>query len=231
MDYIVSGFIKGIELIFSGDPEVYQVIGLSLVVSFTSVLLASFIGIPLGIYLGLKKFKGKKLFGLIISTFMGIPPVVLGLMVFLFLARRGPLGQWRLNFTVAGMIIAQTLLVLPIIMGNIFNSAKTYGGIIKMSCRTLGAGRLQTLYVLIKEMRVYILIAVITGFGRAISEVGAVALVGGNILGRTRVMTTYIMLNTSMGNYESSIAMGIVLLTLAFIVNGVIYKVIGGNDD
>lgn len=231
MDYIISGFVEAFKLIFSGDPEVYGIIGLSLLVSVTSVCIASAVSIPLGIYLGLKNFKGKKLVENVLSTLMGMPPVVLGLLVYLFLSRRGPLGPLGISFSVTGMIIAQTLLITPIIMGNILNSSKTHGVIIKQSCKTLGADRMQTLLVLIKELRVYILIAIITGFGRAISEVGAVMLVGGNIKDSTRVMTTFIAMNTGMGNYSKSIAMGIVLLTIAFVATGLIHRYVGETDD
>ncbi len=231
MNDIFNGIIEAVQLIFSGNIEVYEVIGTSLMVSLTSVLIATIISLPIGIYLGLKTFKGKGLFTRVLFTLMGIPPVVMGLMVFLIIARSGPLGHLRIYYTVTAMIIAQTLLILPIIMGNIYNSARAHGEIIKQSCKTLGATRVQTLVVLIKELRGYILIAVATGFGRAISEVGAVYLVGGNIADKTRVMTTYITMNTSMGNYSKSIAMAIILLTLAFIVNGFIYKYIGDSDD
>ncbi|MBI9013746.1 MAG: ABC transporter permease [Clostridiales bacterium] len=231
MDNIIKGIIEAIQLIFSGNTEVYEVIMTSLTVSLTSVLIATIISMPIGIFLGLKTFKGKGLFTRVLYTLMGIPPVVMGLVVFLFIARSGPLRNFRIFYTVTAMIIAQTLLILPIIMGNIYNSARTHGEIIKQSCKTLGASRMQTLFLLIKELRGYILIAVATGFGRAISEVGAVYLVGGNILHETRVMTTYITLNTSMGNYSKSIAMAIILLTLSFMVNGLIYRYIGDSDD
>jgi|LGVF01.2.fsa_nt_gb tungstate transport system permease protein len=231
MDNIINGILEAVQLIFSGNIEVYEVIGTSLVVSLTSVLIATIISLPIGIYLGLKSFKGKGLFTRVLFTLMGIPPVVMGLTVFLFIARSGPFGHLKIYYTVTAMIIAQTLLILPIIMGNIYNSSRSHGEIIKQSCKTLGASRVQTLFILIKELRGYILIAVATGFGRAISEVGAVYLVGGNMVHKTRVMTTYITMNTSMGNYSKSIAMAIILLTLAFIVNGFIYKYIGDTDD
>ncbi|WP_240841329.1 ABC transporter permease [Acidaminobacter sp. JC074] len=209
----------------------YSIIGLSLLVSLTSVAIASGISIPLGIVTGLHDFRGKKLFTRVTYAFMGIPPVVLGLVVFLFLARKGPLGYLNIKFTVTAMIIAQTLLVIPIILGNIFNSVTAHGRVIMLSCKTLGASRMQTLWILIKELKRSMLIAVITGFGRAISEVGAVFIVGGNIKDETRTMTTYIVMQNSMGNYEVSIALGIVLLTIVFIVNGILHKYVGVYDD
>lgn len=231
MDYIVEGFIEAFKLLFSRDPEIYRIIGSSLYVSLTSVFIATIISMPLGIYLGLKKFKGKMILGRVLNTLMAMPPVVLGLFVYLFVSRKGPIGHLELHYTKTAMIIAQTLLVLPIIMGNIFNSTKVHGHIIRQSCKTLGADSTQTLLVLIKELRVYIFIAVVTGLGRAISEVGAVLLVGGNIDGKTRVMTTFIAMNTSMGNYSKSIAMGLILLTIAFGINGLLQRYIGAYHD
>ncbi|MCH4888994.1 ABC transporter permease subunit [Acidaminobacter sp. JC074] len=231
MDYIFKGLKGALLLIFSGDLEMYSIIGLSLLVSLTSVAIASGISIPLGIVTGLHDFRGKKLFTRVTYAFMGIPPVVLGLVVFLFLARKGPLGYLNIKFTVTAMIIAQTLLVIPIILGNIFNSVTAHGRVIMLSCKTLGASRMQTLWILIKELKRSMLIAVITGFGRAISEVGAVFIVGGNIKDETRTMTTYIVMQNSMGNYEVSIALGIVLLTIVFIVNGILHKYVGVYDD
>lgn len=232
MDFILEGIKEAFLLIISFDPEIYRVIGLSLYVSITSVVIATIISLPIGIVAGLKEFRGKQLFSRLLFTFMGMPPVVLGLIVMIFISRRGPLGQYMLYYTPEAMIIAQTLLVIPIIMGNIFNNVKAHGQEIKLSCKTLGAGKLYTLWVLIQELRVYILIAIGTGFGRAISEVGAIWLVGGNIEDKTRAMTTFIAMNTSMGNYGTSIAMGIVLLSLAFIINSLLYKVvIGVNHD
>lgn len=230
MDYIINGFIEAFELIISRDPEIYKIIGLSLYVSLTAVFISTLIGVPLGIVTGLSNFKGKKIYSRWLFTFMGIPPVVLGLVVAIVIARRGPLGQLGIMFTPTAMIIAQTLLVLPIITGNIFNNVKVEGPEISMSCKTLGASKFQMLFTLIKEMRTYILVAVVTGFGRAISEVGAIMLVGGNIKDKTRAMTTFIVLSNRMGDYTKSIAMGIVLITIAFIVNSVLYRVIGDHD-
>lgn len=232
MDYILDGIKEGFLLIISGDMEVYRIIALSLYVSITSVIIATLISLPIGIITGLKEFRGKQLFARFLYTFMGMPPVVLGLIVFMFISRRGPLGQLELIYTPTAMIIAQTLLVIPIIMGNIFNSSKAHGQEIKLSCKTLGAGKVYTLWVLIQELRGYILIAVVTGFGRATSEVGAIMLVGGNIRGKTRAMTTYIAMNNGMGNIATSMAMGMVLLTIAFVVNGLIHKtVMGAQND
>lgn len=229
MTHILNGFIEGFKLIISGDMEMYKVIFLSLFVSSFSVFIATLISLPVGIITGLKEFKGKKIFSRILFTLMGVPPVVVGLFVAIIIARRGPLGELQLMFTPTAMVVAQTLLVIPIVMGNIFNNVNVHGREILLSCRTLGAGKFYTLWILVKELKNYILIAVVTGFGRAISEVGAIMLVGGNIKGKTRAMTTFIAMNNSMGNYSQSIAMGIVLILLAFMINSILYRFILGD--
>jgi len=229
MDYILDGFLDAIRLLLSFDKEIYSIIILSIYISITSTLFSSFLGIPLGFFLGLKQFKYKKSLARLLNTTMSLPPVVVGLIVAVIISRRGPLGDFELLFTPAAMIIAQTLLVLPIITGIIFNNSKERGPEIKKICKTLGSDRLDTLKVLILEMRTTILIAVVTGFGRAISEVGAVMIVGGNIKNHTRVMTTFIAMNHSMGNYATSIAMGLVLLGISFVVNSILYSKIAGD--
>lgn len=230
MGYIFDGLKEAIRLLITFDKEIYSIILLSIFVSFTSTLIASLIGITSGLTLALKRFKLKKLITRLIYTFMSLPPVVVGLAVAIFISRRGPLGGYGLLFTPTAMIIAQTLLVTPIITGIIFNNAKEQGPLIKQTCETLGGNKLDLLILLIKEMRINILIAVVTGFGRAISEVGAVMLVGGNIKGHTRVMTTFIAMNNSMGNYSTSIAMGLVLLSISFIANSILYKYVMGDQ-
>lgn len=230
MNYILEGIKEAFILIFSGDPEIYSIIALSLLVSLMSVLLASIIALPLGIVTGLKDFFGKKMYVRLMYTLMGMPPVVLGLMVYLVIARRGPLGYLSLMYTPTAMVIAQTLLILPVITGNIYNSVMNNGLEISLSCKTLGASKFQTLIVLIKELRTFILVALVTGFGRAISAVGAIFMVGGNISGKTRTMTTFIMLSNSKGDISLSIAMGLVLILIAFIVTSILHRFIGEYD-
>lgn len=229
MGYIMDGLKEAFNLLLSFDREIYAIILLSIFVSFTSTIISSLIGTPIGLFLALKKFRFKKVVTRFLYTFMSLPPVVVGLVVAIIISRRGPLGHLGLLFTPTAMIIAQILLITPIITGIIFNNAKEHGYEIKQICVTLGGNRWDLLILLIKEMRINILIAVVTGFGRAISEVGAVMLVGGNILGHTRVMTTFIAMNNSMGNYSTSIAMGIVLLIISFIVNSILYKYVIGD--
>lgn len=223
MGYIMDGIKEAVGLLLSFDKEIYSIILLSIFVSFTSTIISFFLGMPFGIFLALKKFKFKRIITRFLYTSMSLPPVVVGLLVAIIVSRKGPFGYLELLYTPTAMIIAQTILVSPIIAGIIFNNAKEQAEDIKHICKTLGGNRWDTLILLIKEMRINILIAVITGFGRAVSEVGAVMLVGGNIRGQTRVMTTFIAMNNSMGNYSMSIAMGIVLLAISFIVNSILY--------
>lgn len=223
MDTIGQGIAEAVRLIFSADSEIFEIVGLSLYVSFSSVIIAAVAGIPAGILIGTYDFKVKGIIVRLIYTFMSLPPVIAGLTVFLILMRRGPLGSLQLNYTVPAMIIAQICLVVPIITGLTYNMVKEKAQIVDSLGKTLGAGKVQRLKLLIYEMRVGITTAVVTGFGRAISEVGAVMIVGGNIKGKTRVMTTYISELKGMGNYDRAIAVGMILLTISFIINALLY--------
>lgn len=230
MGYIINGFKEAFVLLFSGDTEMIRIILLSLFVSGTGTIFAAIIGVPLGLCLGIKRFPLKRLFGSVVYTAMGFPPVVIGLLVAIFLSRKGPFGRYELLFTPQAMMIAQFLLVLPIITGILFGSAKDKGQQVLELGHTLGANRRESLKLLIHELNSSVLLAVMTAFGRAISEVGAVMLVGGNIKGSTRVMTTFIAMNNSMGAYERSIAMAIVLLTISLLINGIVHHLNGGRN-
>lgn len=229
MTYITDGIREALRLLLSGDAEIYKIIFLSMGVSGLATLLAALIGIPLGIFTGIKKFPLKRTYGSILYSLMGIPPVVIGLVVILFLSRKGPLGSFELLFTPEAMVLAQFLLVLPIITGVLFGTAKEKGLQVYELSKTLGANKKESLFLLIKELHSSVLLSIMYGFGRAISEVGAVMLVGGNIRGKTRVMTTFITMNNSMGAYEKSIAMGMVLLLISLLVNGVSHHISGGH--
>mgnify|MGYP001103103860 CR=1 FL=1 len=224
MNEILVGIVDAIKLLISCDPEIYSIILLSMLVTFSSVLIASTLGIPTGLILGLKDFKGKDRLAKFLYTLMSLPPVVVGLVVALMISRKGPLGSLNLIFTPGAMIIAQTILVFPIITGIVFNSTVANGKDIAEIVLTLGGNNFEKIKLLITELRENILVAIITGFGRGISEVGAVMIVGGNIKNHTRVMTTYIAMNHSMGNYATSIAMGIVLLIISYLANNSLYK-------
>jgi tungstate transport system permease protein len=224
MDVISAGIAQAFRLILSGDQEIVGIIGLSLFVSFSSVILSTCLGMPVGILLGTHSFRGKGVVLRIIYTFMSLPPVIAGLTVFLILMRRGPLGYLQLNYTPTAMIIAQICLVTPIIIGLIYNLVREKAPVVNRLGITLGAGRLEIMFLMIREMRIGLTAAVVSGFGRAISEVGAVMIVGGNIKGKTRVMTTYITELKSMGDYSRAIAIGIVLLIIAFVINAILYN-------
>ena len=225
MDVIGQGFAEAARLLLSFDKEIYEIIALSLFVSLTSVFVSTCLGAPLGLLIGIRNFPGKRLLIRLIYALMSTPPVVAGLVVFLFIMRRGPLGAWGLTFTPTAMIIAQTCLVTPIIIGLTYNIVKEKAVKVNHVAKLLGANQFQGVKLLAFELRVGLIAAVVTGFGRAISEVGAVMIVGGNIQGKTRVMTTYIAQLQSMGDYSRAIAVGIALFLIAFLINTVLYNI------
>lgn len=216
--------LESLKYIVTFDAEIYGIILLSLMVSIIATLLASVIGTPLAIFMSVSDFRGKQLIKKLIYTFMAVPPVVMGLLVVLIISNQGPLGSLNLLFTPTAMVIAQMLLVLPIIVGNIINSTESSNKALIETCRTLGGSKKDVIKLIVLETRPYVFMAITLAFSRAISEVGAVMLVGGNIRGKTRVMTTFIALSNSMGDYSKSVAMAIVLLTIAFFVNTSIMK-------
>lgn len=204
--------------------EIIQVVFLSLFVSVTSTLIASAIGMAAAIPVALKEFRLKKYIIRIAETLMSIPPVFMGLVVYLLLSRKGPLGSFELLFTPAAMIIAQSFLVFPIIFGLSVSAIGGQGREIRKNCIALGADKISTFILIMKECRVQLTSIIAAGFGRAISEVGAVMMVGGNIKGETRVMTTYIALETGNGNFRGAITIGLILLMISFIVNYILHK-------
>ncbi|MBU1020559.1 MAG: ABC transporter permease [Firmicutes bacterium] len=226
---ILESIYKAFELLFSLEQEIYSIIFLSLFISLLATFTAAFIGTFLGILISISDFKCKKFTKKIIFTFMGIPPVVLGLIVLLILT--GPFDQFNLLFTKTAMYIAQTLLVIPIITGNIIISSEKTQKKVLETATTLGANKKDKLILLLTETQPFIIMSIILGFSRAISEVGAVMLVGGNIRGDTRVMTTFIALNNSMGAYSMSIAMGIILLLIAFLLHTILARFRGDFYD
>lgn len=221
---IIDGIKNAIDLLLSFDKEIYSIIGLSLYVSLTSTLISGTIAVPTGIMLGIKSFPGKKAVVRVLYTMMSLPPVIVGLVVYLFVSRNGPLGDLRIVYTPTAIIVAQVFLVTPIITGTVYNGARERGEDIQDLAYTLGANRVQALILLIRELRINIFSAIVTGYGRAISEVGAVMVVGGNIKGHTRVMTTVIAMLKNMGQYGMAIAIGIILLLISFVINSVLYR-------
>lgn len=200
-------------------PEVWEVIWLSLQVTTTSVLIGMLIGIPAGAFLGLYSFSGKRLIVILIYTCMGLPPVLVGVVVYLLLSRYGPLGSLDLLFSAEAMIIAQVILVTPIIAGLTMAAVQAKENAYWETAKSLGASPFQLMVTIIKEARGGIWSGIAAAYGRAISEVGAVMLVGGNIEHHTRVMTTAIILETRTGNFSGGLQMGFVLLAISFLFN------------
>lgn len=222
---LASAILAAIKLLVSGNPELYQIIGRSLFVSVTAVLLAGIAGIPLGFFLGVRRFPGKGWLVRIIYALMGLPPVFVGLIVFILLSRSGPVARFvYLLYTPAAMIIAQILLALPIVAGLTLTAVEEKSAPILQTALGLGAGRWQSRITLFKELRFSMIIGLVTAFGRVSAEVGAVMLVGGDIAGFTRVLTTAIVLETREGRFEMAIALGLVLLLLSFLVNSFLYN-------
>jgi len=219
LGYIIDGLVQAVQLILSLNPEIADIASLSLQVSGASTLLASAIGIPLGTFISLNDFPLKRLTRNVIYTLMGLPPVVAGLFVFLMVSRAGPLGTFGLLFTPTAMVIAQVLLILPIITGLTITATKAVDRAIIDTAVSLGAGQLHTALIVLNEARQALLVAVLAGFGRAIAEVGAVMIVGGDIEWSTRVLTTSIVLETRKGDFGMAIALGAILLTLSFAIN------------
>ena len=224
MTEIWQGFTKAIELIISLDPEVMEIAGRSLSISGTACLLASLICIPLGSLIHFHHFGGKRVLINIIQTLFSLPSVIIGLFVFVLFSRAGPLGELGILFTPTAMIIGQMILITPILLGLTISALSGVSKEIMDTATSLGASSFQTAWLVLKEARYAVLAAVIMGFGRAISEVGCALMVGGNIRGFTRVITTTISLETSKGNLELAIALGIILLFLALIVNIVLNR-------
>jgi len=225
MDSILTAFTDAFRLIIHFDANLLGIILLSLKVSGLALVIATCVGIPAGAALGLAKFPGRGFAISAMNTGMGLPPVVVGLFVYLLLSRKGPLGFMGLLYSPSAMIIAQTILALPIVISLCRSAIKSVDPVIEQAARTLGATRGQVIVTIIREARYGILSAVITAFGRVMAEVGAILIVGGNIAGYTRVMTTTIALETDKGNFELALALGIILLALSFIINAVLHSI------
>ena len=222
---IWHAFIKAIELIVSLDPEVMEIAGRSLGISATSVILSSLICLPLGGLIHFYHFPGKRILTNVIQTLFSIPTVCIGLLVFVLFSRAGPIGGFGLMFTPTTMVIGQMILITPILLGLIISAVSGVGKAIRDTALSLGASDFQAIVVILKEARFAVVAAIIMGFGRAVSELGIALMVGGNIRGFTRVLTTAIALEAQKGELELAIALGIILLSLAFIVNVVLNRI------
>ena len=227
MDEMWAGFIRALQLIASLNREVMEITARSLSISLSSVFIASLICIPLGGLIEFRRIPGKGALINIIQTLYSLPTVTVGLLVFLLLSRSGPLGGLGLLYTPQGMVIGQTILIAPILIGLTISAFRGVNVQLKETAVSLGATDLQVIFTVIKEARVAIIAAILLAFGRALSEVGVAMMIGGNIRWYTRVLTTSIALETSRGDLELSIALGIILICLSLGVNLLIGRVQG----
>jgi len=219
MELILEGLLKAWHLLISLDHEVLDITLLSLQVSGTATIISVLVGISLGTAIALTSFPGKRFLVSLVNTGMGLPPVVAGLFVMIFLWRNGPLGFLGLLYTPTAMIIAQAVIASPIVTGITIAAVQNLPPLLRLQILSLGASRLQMIRLLLREARLPLLAAVMAGFGGVISEVGASIMVGGNIKGYTRVLTTATVMESSKGNFDTAIALGILLLFLTLIVN------------
>jgi tungstate transport system permease protein len=219
MDLIVEGFRQAGGLLARGDPEIVAVLLLSLQVSGTATLLALALGIPAGAALALSRFPGRTLLVTAVNTGMGLPPVVVGLFVTLLLWRSGPLGEWEILYTPAAIVLAQAAIASPIVTGITLAAVQNVPEPFRLQLLGLGASRLQMVRVVLREARLPMLAAVMAGFGGIVSEIGASMMVGGNIKGQTRTLTTAMVLETGKGNFDAAIALAVLLLALMFLIN------------
>ena len=228
MSDIIDGVNQAISLIVTLNPEVMHIAALSLFISLTATIIAALIAIPAGGFIHFHEFYGKRALIILIQTLYSVPTVVVGLVIYLLISRSGPLGVLGLLFSPAGMILGQTVLIIPIMMGLVISALSGVDRGISDTLVALGATGLQKILEIIKEARYAILSAVVLGFGRAIAEVGVAMMIGGNIRDQTRVLTTAITLETGMGNFGLSIALGIILLAVALIVVVVLNLITSG---
>ncbi|MDP4161983.1 MAG: ABC transporter permease [Bacillota bacterium] len=220
MNLLVDGLLKALAMLRSGDNEIITIATLTAKVSLTSIFFSTLLGLPLGMVLGLSKFKGRRLLLTFINLGMGLPPVVAGLWITLLLWRSGPLGQFSLLYTPTAIIMAQFIVSLPIIVGLTCSTFQQISDKLLLQIKALGATRTQTLFILLKETKIGIFAAIIAGLGRIIAEVGAAMMVGGNIQGDTRILTTSIVMEVSKGNFDIALALSFILMSAAFLITG-----------
>ena len=219
MDFIVAGFIKAIELLIGGDSSTWTAVWATLKVSTCSMLLSVGAGVPCGFLIGYFDFKGKKHLRTILDTLLALPTVFIGLAVYAFISRQGPLGELGLLFTLTGIAIGQTILAFPIVTAITASIVENIDQDLKLTLVSLGAGKRNIIATCLWEVRYGILTAAVTAYGRVLTEVGISMMVGGNIKYHTRTITTAIALETNKGMFADGIALGVVLITIAFIVN------------
>jgi len=219
MDLILEGVIKAFQLLISLDAEVWAIALLSLKVSGLATLFSLVIGVSMGTLIALTSFPGKKLLVSLVNTGMGLPPVVVGLFVSILLWRNGPMGFLELLYTPSAIVIAQTVIATPIVMGITVGAMQNLPSNLRLQILALGATRTQMVWMLIKEARLPLMAGVMAGFGGVISEVGASIMVGGNVKGYTRVLTTATVMETGRGNFDIAIALSLILLLFCFVIN------------
>lgn len=222
MELFIDGFKKAIEIIGTGGNDILAITLLTLKVSFLSILVSTLLGLPIGMFLGLTRFKGRRLLLVFINIGMGLPPVVAGLWITMLLWRSGPFGNFALLYTPTAIIMAQVLVSLPIITGLTSSAFQQINAKMLLQIKALGATKWQTVVILLKESKIAIFAAIMAGFGRVIAEVGAAMMVGGNIQGDTRILTTSIVLEVSKGNFDVALALSFILISLAFMITAVL---------
>lgn len=222
MDLFLEGLLRAISLIAQSDPELLRVTFLSLRVSGTAILLCLLIGVPLGTTIALNQFRGRGLLLSLVNSGMALPPIVAGLVVSVMLWRTGPFGQLRLLYTPTAIIVAQCVIALPIVIGLTVAAIQQLNPKLRLQILGLGASRTQLIWLLVREARLPLLAAAMAGFGAVISEVGASIMVGGNLLGQTRVLTTATVMEVSKGEFGAAMALSIVLLLLVYTVNAML---------
>jgi tungstate transport system permease protein len=215
----MAGEESALQLVLTADPALWAIVRLSLLVSLTAVLLAAAIGVPAGAFLALTRFRGREATIVILNALMGLPPVVVGLAIFLLLSRSGPLGSWGLLFTPQAMVIAQTVLVAPIIAALTRQTIEDLWAEYRDELKAMDVGPVRRVTTLIWDARFSLVTSLLAGFGRAAAEVGSIIIVGGNIEGFTRTMTTAIALETSKGDLPLAIGLGLVLISIVILIN------------
>ena len=219
MDFIYNGLLQGINLIFSGDEAVWSAVKLTLELTALSMCTSLLIGLPLGFILGYFNFPTKSILRTIVDTCLSLPTVVVGLLVYAFISNAGPLGQYKLLFTIPGIAIGQTILALPIVIALTANAIESLDNRLRLTLLTLGAGAFSAAVTTLWEARYQVIAAAVTACGRITAEVGVSMMLGGNIKWRTRTITTAITLETNKGEFAAGIALGVILLSLALILN------------
>lgn len=230
MDYYTDAILRALKLIISLDPEVIEVVTTSLKISISSTFIASIISMPLAILIARNKFKTKKFINIILNTMLSLPTVVVGIFVYSIISRRGILGELDLLFTPIGIIIGQVILIIPLITALIRNVIFSMDEKLYKTATSMGASRSQKFKLLISEARYGITGAVIAGFGRVLGEIGVSMMLGGNIKGVTRTITTAMSLETNKGRFAFALALGIILLSLSFLINFVTYYLQEGKN-